>query len=67
MAKKKKHGGSRPGSGRPLANPEGVGEKIAASVPSLLVGKLDALAAKHGWSRSQAVTEAIRRLVRGMN
>lgn len=62
--KRPTHGGARSGAGRKPANPEGAGEKIAASVPSALVAELDFLAREAGWTRSQAVTEAIRRLVR---
>jgi metal-responsive CopG/Arc/MetJ family transcriptional regulator len=61
---KSQHGGSRPGSGRKVANPEGKVVVVAASVPEALVAKLDDLAAQKSWNRSQAVTEAIRRLVK---
>jgi hypothetical protein len=64
MAKKKAHGGKRPGAGRPMANPgEGRAIPVAASVPEQLVKRMDTLADKRGWNRSQAVTEAIRGLV----
>jgi hypothetical protein len=64
MAKKKAHGGRREGAGRKLANPdEGRTIPVAAGVPSGLVDRLDALAGKRGWNRSQAITEAIRGLV----
>jgi hypothetical protein len=65
MAKKKAaHGGARPGSGRPVANPdEGKAVLVTASVPSGLVERLDALAEAEGWNRSRAVTEAIRGLL----
>ena len=65
MAKRKKaHGGRREGAGRPLANPgEGKAVVVAASIPGELVERLDGLAKKQGWSRSQAVTEAIRGLL----
>ena len=64
MAKKKKskRGGSRPGSGRKVG-PGGPVTVIAASVPESLVERLDGLAEKRGWNRSQAVTEAIRGLL----
>jgi metal-responsive CopG/Arc/MetJ family transcriptional regulator len=37
---------------------------VTAAVPEALVGQLDELAEKRGWNRSEAVTEAIRRLVK---
>jgi len=61
---KGQHGGVRPGSGRKPSNPEGKTIVLAASVPEALVSQLDELAAQKGWGRSQAVTEAIRRLIR---
>lgn len=64
MAKKKTHGGARPGAGRKVANPEGPAKPIAASVPESLVNALDELAERKGWNRSQAVTEAIRKLTK---
>lgn len=64
MAKKKKqHGGARKGSGRKPTNPEGKAVVVTASVPEGLVAKLDAMSAENDWSRSAAVTEAIRRMV----
>ena len=63
MAKKLQHGGKRPGAGRP-ANPEGRAATIVASVPESLVAGLDARAAAEGWSRSKAITEAIRALLK---
>ena len=64
MAKKKaKRGGKREGAGRKVANPEGPTTVVAASVPESLVERLDALAEKRGWNRSQAITEAIRGLL----
>lgn len=64
MAKRKKqHGGRRAGSGRPIANPEGRTVIVAASVPGELAERLDAYAAKIGWNRSKAITEAIRGLL----
>jgi hypothetical protein len=63
MAKKKQHGGKREGAGRKIVNPEGPTVPVTASVPSTLVERLDRLADKNGWGRSQAVTEAIRGLV----
>ncbi len=63
-AKKAAWGGRRAGAGRPPANPEGEGVIVAVSIPVALVTKLDALATARDWNRSQAVTEAIRRLVK---
>ncbi|MDE2103959.1 MAG: ribbon-helix-helix protein, CopG family [Patescibacteria group bacterium] len=60
----KQHGGARPGAGRKPSNPEGRTTPVAAAVPIALVAKLDELAAQRGWNRSEAVTEAIRRLVK---
>ena len=56
---KKKHGGKRPGAGRP-ANPEGRTIAITVSVPEGLVHGLKALSKTEGWSKSRAVSEAIR-------
>ena len=64
MGKKKQHGGKREGAGRKPANPEGTTVVVAASVPEDLVGQLDDLAEKRGWNRSQAITEAIRGLLK---
>ena len=64
MAKKTAaHGGARPGSGRP-SDPDGKTLLITASVPEGLVERLTALAESEGWSRSKAVTEAIRGLLK---
>jgi hypothetical protein len=64
MAKKKQHGGKRKGAGRKIANPtEGKVTVIAASVPSGLIDELDGLATERGWNRSQAITEAVRKLL----
>lgn len=62
MAKKTTHGGKRPGAGRP-ANPEGPAVTVAVSVPAPLVAQLNELAEQNGWSRSEAVTRAIRKLL----
>jgi len=63
MAKKQQHGGKREGAGRKPVNPEGRTKTIAASVPEGLVERLDALADKRGWNRSEAITAAIRGLL----
>jgi hypothetical protein len=59
-----KRGGARKGAGRPPSNPEGKTIIVAASIPETLVTKLDAVAGQRGWNRSEAVTEAVRRLVK---
>jgi hypothetical protein len=62
---KAQHGGKRPGAGRKVANPdEGRTVTMAVSVPETLLANLDALATERAWNRSEAVTEAIRRLVK---
>ncbi|HEV3339808.1 MAG TPA: ribbon-helix-helix domain-containing protein [Pirellulales bacterium] len=61
---KKQHGGRRPGAGRKPSNPEGRTSFVGATVPEALIEKLDEVAAARGWNRSEAVTEAIRRLVK---
>jgi hypothetical protein len=65
MDEEKPHGGARKGAGRPPKNAdEGRTKVVAASIPEGLVAQLDALAEQRGWNRSEAVTEAVRRLVR---
>lgn len=65
MAKKLSHGGKRKGAGRP-AGPDGPTVAMAVTVPQSLLDDLDRLVkAKDGkagekWTRSRAVTEAIR-------
>ena len=61
---KKQHGGRRTGAGRKQAHPEGPAVVITASVPSGLVERMNSLAAQKGWNRSEAVTEAIRGLLK---
>jgi hypothetical protein len=63
MDEKKPHGGARKGAGR-KPSADGPTVVVAASIPGTLVERLDALAAEKGWNRSQAVTEAVRRLVK---
>ena len=63
MAKQSQHGGKRKGAGRKPVNPEGHTVTIAASVPEKLAERLDNFAAAHGWNRSKAITEAIRKLL----
>ena len=63
MVKKKQHGGKRKGAGR-KPSPEGKAVLVTASVPESLVNGLDRLADSKGWNRSQAITEAIRGLVK---
>jgi hypothetical protein len=62
MAKKLTRGGKREGAGRPVG-PDGPSTTVAVSVPNSLVERLDALAEKEGWNRSEAVTLAIRSLL----
>ena len=61
---KKQHGGRRPGSGRKPVHLEGVTVTVAAKVPVVLVKRLDAVAEKREWNRSEAITEAIRGLLK---
>jgi Ribbon-helix-helix protein, copG family len=63
MAKKKKRGGKRPGAGRPT-NPEGRAVTVTVTIPEGLVNGLKALAKAEGWSKSKAVSEAIRGLLK---
>jgi hypothetical protein len=65
MVKKMQHGGKRPGAGRKPVNPEGATVILTATVPGSLVDDLDRVAKARGWNRSQAVTEAVRGLVKG--
>jgi hypothetical protein len=66
MAKKlaKRVGGARPGAGRAITHPEGRTIPLVASVPESLVDRLMAVATSKDWNRSQAVTEAIRLLLK---
>jgi hypothetical protein len=63
---KKAWGGKRPGAGR-KPGAEGRTVLITASVPESLVTGLDELAESEGWNRSQAITEAIRGLLKRKN
>lgn len=60
---KSSHGGRRAGSGRKIVHPEGKSQKISITVPARLVAAADAWAAAHEATRSEAFTEAVRRLV----
>lgn len=62
MAKKKLHGGKRKGAGR-KPGPDGPTIMVAVTVPESLVAQLDAIAKPNDWSRSEAVTRAIRGFV----
>ena len=62
MAKKKQHGGPRPGSGRPVS-PDGPAVIVSASVPSGLAEQLTAYMEREQCSRSEAVARAIRGLL----
>ena len=63
MAKKKQRGGKRPGAGRPV-NPDGRAVTVTVTIPESLVIDLKALAKAEGWSKSQAVSDAIRSLLK---
>jgi hypothetical protein len=63
MAKKAKRGGAREGAGRPISE-EGPAVTMVASVPESLAKGLDERAAAEGWSRSKAIQEAIRALLK---
>jgi hypothetical protein len=60
---KKQHGGKRPGAGR-KPGPDGPTVMVAVSVPESLVKALDERVEQEGSNRSQAVTEAIRGLLK---
>lgn len=63
MAKKKvAHGGARKGAGRPTGA-DGPTVTVVATVPESLVSGLEELAQAEGWTKSKAVTEAIRGLL----
>ncbi|MEK6261311.1 MAG: ribbon-helix-helix domain-containing protein [Planctomycetota bacterium] len=61
---KKQRGGARPGSGRKAIHPEGATITVAAKTPLALVERLDVVAERKGWKRSEAITEAIRVLLK---
>jgi len=61
---KKQHGGKRAGSGRKPINPDDPTTIIAVTMPTGLVERLDAVAERHGWNRSEAVREAVQALVK---
>jgi hypothetical protein len=64
VAKKKSvRGGAREGAGRPVGE-GGPTVTIVASVPESLAKGLDQRAAAEGWSRSKAIQEAIRALLK---
>ena len=56
-------GGKREGAGRPPAHPEGYTTFCGVTIPAALLVRLDVWATNHSLNRSEAVTEAIRRLV----
>lgn len=67
MAKKHalpQHGGARANAGRKQAHTEGKAVVVTASVPSGLVERMAFVADVKGWNRSQAITEAIRLLLK---
>ncbi len=63
MAKKVAHGGKRKGAGRPPKE-TGKAVTIAVTVPEDLADSLEAYREAKGWSRSKAVTEALRGLLK---
>ncbi len=63
MAKKAQHGGNRNGAGRPPKT-DGKTVVIAASVPEDVAADLDSFAKAEGRTRSKAVTEALRGLLK---
>jgi hypothetical protein len=63
MAKKAQHGGKRTGAGRPPKE-DGKAVTIAVTVPDDLAASLDSFAKAKGWTRSKAVTEALRGLLK---
>lgn len=58
MAKKQQRGGARSGAGRKPLDPSGT-TLVCAAIPTDLVERLDAYAAKQQWTRAQAVREAV--------
>ena len=58
-----KHGGSRPGAGRPRMYRQ-QRSKLSVMVDTRLLRKLDKWRGKHGKTRSWCVGEAIERLLR---
>lgn len=59
-------GGAREGAGR-KSSELGKSVPVSAAIPESLVAKLDRLQLKKGWNRSQAMTEAVKRLVRNVS
>ena len=63
MAKKAAHGGKRKGAGRPPKE-NGKAVTIAVTVPGDVATELDTFAQAKGWTRSRAVTEALRGMLK---
>lgn len=63
MAKKPQRGGAREGAGRKPLDPDGETVRVTTDLPSDLVGRLDAYAAKHEMTRAKAIREAVRALL----
>lgn len=61
---KKQHGGRRAGAGRKSIDPNDATIAVVVAVPQGLVERLDAVAQRRGWNRSEAVREAIRGLLK---
>jgi Ribbon-helix-helix protein, copG family len=60
---KAQHGGKRVGAGRKPIDPDARTVVLAVSVPGSLLERLDRLAVKRGWNRSEAVREAIQAML----
>ena len=63
MAKKASHGGKRKGAGRPPKE-DGKAVTIAVTVPDDVAASLEAYREAKGWTRSMAVTEALRLMLK---
>ncbi len=61
---KKQHGGKRAGAGRKPMDPEERTATIAVTMPTGLIERLDAVAERQGWNRSEAVREAVQALIK---
>jgi hypothetical protein len=64
MATVNQHGGTHPEPRGRLTDREGPAVPLTASVPALLVAQLDILCEQKGWNRSEAITQAIRALLK---
>jgi hypothetical protein len=64
MATVKQHGETPPEPRGKLTDREGPAVPLTASVSALLVAQLDILCEQKGWNRSEAITHAIRALLK---